>query len=321
MKSAVGGTFNVLHKGHRALLDKAFEYGDEVVVGLTSETFARVKKPFVVPTEERIRRLEEYLAGKGKPFSIAILEEPFGPLLTDPEIGVVVVSPETEGSGIKASQEREARGMKPLNVVRIGHVLADDCCPITSSRVLAGEIDEEGRMRRPMRVSVGSDNPVKVRAVEAVMRRVYDQVEVASIKVSSGVPSQPWGEDVMKGAVARARKAVGKSDFGIGIEAGLFERNGELYDVQFCAVVDKVGRVTIGQGSGFQYPPQVARLLRQGKTVGEAFQELFLVERSGKGIGAIGFLTHGLLPRSELSEQAVTAAMVPRIRKELYFED
>ncbi|HTY46517.1 MAG TPA: inosine/xanthosine triphosphatase [Methanomassiliicoccales archaeon] len=321
MKAAVGGTFNVLHKGHRTLLDKAFECGDEVVVGLTSDAFARSKRPQVVPIDVRRQRLTEYLEGKGKAFEIVVLDEPFGPIVTDPSIEVLVVSPETEESGQRASKERMNKGMPSLKIVKIGHVLADDCAPITSTRVLAGEIDEEGRLRRPITVAVGSDNPVKVRAVEAVMRRVFDQVEVSSVRVSSGVPSEPWGDDVPRGAVARAMKAIGTSDFGVGVEAGLFERNGDLYDVQFCAVVDKLGRVTLGQGSGFQYPPKVAGLLRQGKTVGQAFQELYAVERSGKGIGAIGFLTHGLLPRSELSEQAVIAAMVPRMRKELYFED
>ena len=38
---AVGGTFEMLHKGHHFLLSKCFEYADEIVIGLTSDLFAQ----------------------------------------------------------------------------------------------------------------------------------------------------------------------------------------------------------------------------------------------------------------------------------------
>lgn len=42
---ATGGTFDELHIGHLALLTKAFEVGDKVIIGISSDEFAsRVKK-------------------------------------------------------------------------------------------------------------------------------------------------------------------------------------------------------------------------------------------------------------------------------------
>ncbi|MCK5414405.1 MAG: adenylyltransferase/cytidyltransferase family protein, partial [Thermoplasmata archaeon] len=40
---AVGGTFEIIHIGHRALLAKAFAVavGDEVLIGLTSDHLAK----------------------------------------------------------------------------------------------------------------------------------------------------------------------------------------------------------------------------------------------------------------------------------------
>ena len=38
---ATGGTFDHLHRGHLALLARSFEVGDRVVIGVTSDAFAR----------------------------------------------------------------------------------------------------------------------------------------------------------------------------------------------------------------------------------------------------------------------------------------
>ncbi|MDD1747130.1 MAG: inosine/xanthosine triphosphatase [Methanomassiliicoccales archaeon] len=319
-KVGVGGTFNVLHRGHRALLDKAFEVGDEVAVGIMSDAYAAEHKKSLVPLEARLGALRSYLSAKAKPFTINVIEDAEGQLLRDPALSAIVVSPESFTAAERLSKMRTDRGLGELRIHRIGYVLADDCTPISSSRVLEGEIDPEGRMLRALRVCVGSDNPIKLQAVSNVLTRIFGDVKVTGHRVTVSVPAEPWGEDVERGAVERARKALGSADFGIGIEAGIFERKGDLFDVQYCAVVDKMNRVTVGHGPGFKYPPSVAELLRKGITVGEAFKQLYGLEKSGRGNGAIGFLTHGMLKRSELTEQAVVAAMVPRIRKEIYFE-
>ncbi len=319
-KVGVGGTFNVLHRGHRTLLDKAFEVGDEVAIGVMSDAYAAKFKSRTVPLAIRLGAIRDYVASKGKPYTINIIDDAEGNLMRDASLAGLVVSPERFTQAEELSRRRKELGLGELHIYRIGYVLADDCTPISSSRVMEGEIDAEGRMLRAMRVHVGSDNPVKLQAVSSVMARIYSSVEVSGHRVSVNVPPEPWGEDVERGAIERARKSLGTADFGVGIEAGIFEHRGDLFDVQYCAVVDKMNRATVGHGSGFKYPPKVAELLHKGHTVGDAFKQLYDLERSGRGNGAIGFLTYGMLKRSELTEQAVVAAMVPRMRKELYFE-
>jgi inosine/xanthosine triphosphatase len=111
------------------------------------------------------------------------------------------------------------------------------------------------------------------------------------------------------------------ADFGVGIEAGLLrcEALKAYFDVQFCAIVDREGKVTVGHGAGFVYPPRVLRaVLEEGRTVGEAMAELSKIPDIGKRMGAIGYLSRGLLDRTQLTEQAVLMALLPRLRPELY---
>ena len=75
------------------------------------------------------------------------------------------------------------------------------------------------------------------------------------MKVPSTVGEQPKGQETIKGAIARAFACIGTADYGIGLEAGVFETEQGLYDVQYCAVIDKRGMVTIGHGPGVQISP------------------------------------------------------------------
>jgi len=153
MKVAIGGTFDPIHDGHRALLRKALELGnDGVVVGLTSDELApktRPKPREIRPFEERRNALLEELGSldeDGRDFTVERLDDPYGVASEDPEFDALVVSPETEEGGERINQLRRERGYEPLEVVVVPHVMADDGEPISSTRVVEGVIDTEGNV-------------------------------------------------------------------------------------------------------------------------------------------------------------------------------
>jgi len=173
-----------------------------------------------------------------------------------------------------------------------------------------------------MLVHVGSANPVKREAVRRVFQRAFphEELKVELVAIEAEIPPQPFNDEVPQGAVERERQALKDADFGVGIEAGLIwnETLKRYFDVQFCAITDREGTLTVGHGSGFVYPERVIEAVRSGKTVGQAMSELTGIEKIGHRIGAIGYLSKRIMDRTRLTEQAVLMALLPRIRPELY---
>lgn len=323
MRVGIGGTFNVIHKGHELLFETAFSVGDVVEVGLTSDEFARrSRKVDVIPYPQREARLAAFLARYGKPFEIVMISDVLGTASTSEAMDAVVVSPETRSNADIINDARRSRGLRPLKVFCIREVVADDADPISATRIVKGEIDKDGRLMRPLRVAVGSTNKVKVDAVRNVFTQAFGLVEVVSVEPGHGVETQPMEDRILEGAMRRARRSLEATgaDFGVGIEAGLLKDPflGRHVDVQYCAIIDPSGKVTVGRGPGFEYPPEVTKAVLEGRSVGETMSSITGIENIGRRSGSIGFLSDGLIDRTSLSEIAVLMALIPRIRKELY---
>ena len=322
MRVVLGGTFDILHDGHEALLRAAFEGRPAfVLIGLTTDRFARESRTRVNPYRVRERNLKRFLSGRRwRPARIEPIDDPFGPADDLPDLDVLVVSAERHAVALALNEARVGKGLRPLEIRDVPMVLAQDGLPIASRRIRAGVIDKHGVRTKPLAVRVGTDNPVKVRAVRRALESLSWRAAISRIHVPTDVPEQPFGAEAIHGAVARAQAALGAADFGVGIEAGLVwePKVGDYFDVQYCAIVDRAGRVTVGHGPGFAYPPSVVRRVKEGNTVGEAMAALTGIRRIGSKQGAIGYLTDRRLDRDALTESAVLMAMVPRIRRDLY---
>jgi pantetheine-phosphate adenylyltransferase len=149
-KVAVGGTFDEFHRGHKVLLMKAFEVGEHVLIGLCSDEFVRkMGKPHVTaPYEERLKELRAFLQTLGliEKAEIVPLDDPYGNTLADTCIEALIVSEETEKTAIKINQKRSRAGLPQLDIITISMVPAENCTPISTTRIREGEIDREGHL-------------------------------------------------------------------------------------------------------------------------------------------------------------------------------
>jgi len=311
MKAVLGGTFNIIHDGHRALIRRAFELSDDVIIGLTTDEMASIGRKRLNPYYLRMKALLLFLNSIKRDAEIVPITDKFGPAATM-EKGYLVVSRESEKTAVMINEKRIADGLEPMIVSVIEMVKNKAGVELHASNIISGEVSRSGE-KNVTDIAVGSLNPVKVEAVRTVMEGIFGNVRIIPVKVNSGVPEQPFGDDTKKGAVNRAKAALGKHTLSVGIEAGVFEMYGHLYDIQHCAIVDKKGNVTIGMSSGFRYPDKVADLVRKGKTVGEAMVIVYGNVQGGDKEGAVGILSKGALDRKSLTEQSITAAMIPRI--------
>lgn len=145
---AVGGTFDHMHKGHKALLDRAFQTGEKVFVGVTADDFvAKVGKRIDNDFERRKKELVSYLetAYPGRDFEITKLEQSFGPGMFTTDIEAIAVSAETAERVESANKRRMEMGIPELKIEIVPMILAADGRRISSTRIRAKEIDEEGR--------------------------------------------------------------------------------------------------------------------------------------------------------------------------------
>jgi pantetheine-phosphate adenylyltransferase len=146
---AVGGTFDKFHEGHKELLKKAFEIGDEILIGVTSDEFAGSKDDIEscsVRMSNLGKTLSKFNSKYHRQYSIVRLDDQYGPTTTDQNIDALVVSKETKPTADKINEIRKDKGIDPIKIVVIDMVLADDGKPISSTRIREGEIDYDGRV-------------------------------------------------------------------------------------------------------------------------------------------------------------------------------
>lgn len=168
------------------------------------------------------------------------------------------------------------------------------------------------------RIIVASLNQNKIDAVKEVFPSFFIEGQACD----SGVREQPLNlEEIIKGAINRAKAVFRDCEYSIGIEDGLSrvpETASGYMNFCCCAVFDGT-RIYLGLGPSFEYPPECTKkAVEGGITISEAFTPLTGKPNIGYDEGIIGWLTGGRINRKDYTKQAVEMARLQIEKLELY---
>ena len=324
MIAVLGGSFSILHKGHQTLIQRAFEVGDSVVLGLTTDEYVRKHKIYRVRSyEKREQILKKFMDSFNKPYVIKPLENREGGLTSSPDLDILVVSQETAANIGGINQARQKNGLKPLAFEVVPLVLAEDLFPISSTRINRKEIRKNGSRILPVKIGISTGNDLKVKAARESFRKVMRHFTVEKFGEYSLETDQPFGIDTERFATSRAIAGLRDNDYSLGVESGIFYNsfNNIYYDVHVAAIIDRQSRLTVGYSSGFEIPEDMVALIKRGNSEGSAFSKIYRTEENDLNYGIIGKISRNMLTRQELVSEAIRNAIIPRMAPLYYHED
>jgi len=170
-------------------------------------------------------------------------------------------------------------------------------------------------------ISVGSKNPVKISAVENVVKKLWPDAEVVSVDTPSGVSDQPMSDDEsIRGATNRARAAMDKmeADLGIGLEGSVVDTEHGMFLSGWVVAVDRNGTIGMGSGGRLFLPEKIAVELRNGEELGPVMDKFIDGHNTKQKQGTVGVLTNNLVTRTDSFEKNVIYALTKFINPEIY---
>ena len=156
-------------------------------------------------------------------------------------------------------------------------------------------------------VIVASKNEAKLKGVKMAFERWnFEDLKVMGMESESGVPDQPFGEDVLKGAMNRLEwlktHSTQYADYYVACEGGVIESCGMYFNVQFTAIENSNGIIRFGMSQGFQIP---AQYVQKVKSKGLAF----VMDCKFDGKGGVRVLSNEQMTRANLVEASSTLAL------------
>jgi len=121
-----------------------------------------------------------------------------------------------------------------------------------------------------MKFIIGSASERKIKIAEEAIRELFkdEKLIIEGYAAISGVPDTPYDQQTFDGAKNRALDSQSHNkdaNYYIGLESGLVERYGHIYEEAWAAVISSDGKEFFGYSSGLKVPDYVLRKMDELK--------------------------------------------------------
>lgn len=164
-------------------------------------------------------------------------------------------------------------------------------------------------------VIIGTENPQKREAIREAFKIYFgDEINVEMINVSSEVPKQPLGSQIMRGAENRIRNmkhliTCEECDFLVSVEAGIMRIGKRYYNLQYVLVENmKTGKQSTGTSQWLEVPKKYVGLARK-TSINNIFRTIF----GSDLIDGVSILTHGEVERRGLIKNGAVMALAGQV--------
>ena len=141
----LGGTFDRLHDGHRALILGTSLECDHLQIHVTSDSMIANKGPLIQDIDTRLKQIQDMLIEESINASLHVLQDKYGPAVSLEKCSVIGCTEETLSSCEEINEIRESDGLSPLRIVKIDHTLDEGGQILSSSRIRSGIVDQNGK--------------------------------------------------------------------------------------------------------------------------------------------------------------------------------
>lgn len=175
-----------------------------------------------------------------------------------------------------------------------------------------------------MKVLIGTKNPGKIKGAINALEKYFENVEVEGIAVSSNVSEQPLNDETYQGAENRvnnlidyAKKNNINADMFLAIESGIVNTFNDWSITNVAIIKDNQGNKSFGTSASFPVPPRLVQNILD-TDLGKVMDTLFTKDNLHNGTGGVGLLTHGVITRIDLTEQAFVMALTKFINGDIW---
>ncbi len=173
-----------------------------------------------------------------------------------------------------------------------------------------------------MKFVIGSKSQRKIDISEKVIRQFFnnENITIESYDADSKVPYTPYDKQTYDGAVNRAndsRKNIKDADYYIGLESGLVERYGHIYEEAWAVVISsKDNKEYYGYSSGLKVPDYIIKKMDDLKM--EHFGVMAIIEKEFDKLqnDTWGTYSGGIILREVSLEEALRNALIQAVDSE-----